>query len=127
MNDLESGKPLPGLGAVALQAGRHVGETIQLLLNKQPVRPFRYFNKGTMAQIGRGAGVVELPGGSSLTGPIAWIAWLGVHLSLLSGTEDKTSVFVDWGWNAITRKRANRTIFGNDAPSDPPSQAPAET
>jgi NADH:ubiquinone reductase (H+-translocating) len=114
MTNIETGKPLPGLGAVALQAGHYVGEAISLQIEGKPVEPFKYIDKGTMAQIGRGAGVVQLPGGGSLTGPLAWMAWLGVHLSLLSGTEDKSSVFVEWGWNALTRKRANRTILSGD-------------
>ena len=67
-----------------------------------------------MAQIGRGAAVVELPGGGTLTGHVAWLAWLGVHLSLLSGAEEKTSVFVDWGWNALTRSRGKRIILTDE-------------
>jgi hypothetical protein len=46
--------------------------------------------------------------------PIAWLAWLGVHLSLLSGAEERTSVFVDWGWNALTRKRGKRIILSDE-------------
>jgi len=58
-----------------------------------------------------------LPDGETLQGPVAWLAWLGVHLSLLSGAEEKTSVFVDWGWNLITRKRGKRMIFNDDQPA----------
>jgi NADH dehydrogenase len=112
--DLESGKPLPGLGAVALQAGHYAGETIAQLVAGKPTKPFQYHDKGTMAQIGRGAAVVELHGGGTLTGRVAWLAWLGVHLSLLSGAEEKTSVFVDWGWNALTRRRGKRIILTDE-------------
>jgi NADH dehydrogenase len=112
--DAKTGQPLPGLGAVALQAGRYVGKTIAGLVAGQPAKPFEYFDKGTMAQIGRGAAVVELPGGGTLTGHVAWLAWLGVHLSLLSGAEEKTSVFVDWGWNALTRNRGKRIILTDE-------------
>jgi len=112
--DAKTGKPLPGLGAVALQAGRHVGKSIELLVAGKPAEPFEYFDKGTMAQIGRGAAVVELPGNITLTGRVAWLAWLGVHLSLLSGAEEKTSVFVDWGWNALTRNRGKRIILTDE-------------
>lgn len=112
--DTKSGHPLPGLGAVALQAGRYVGNAITRLLDRQPLPPFEYVNKGTMAQVGRGAAVVELPGGKTLQGPIAWLAWLGVHLSLLSGAEEKTSVFVDWGWNLFTRQRGHRMFFNDE-------------
>jgi NADH dehydrogenase len=109
--DASTGKPLPGLGAVALQAGKYVGEAISRLVEDMPVEPFRYVDKGTMATIGRGAAVVELPFGQTLTGTVAWLAWLGVHLSLLSGTQEKTNVFLEWGWNLLTRKRGKRIIL----------------
>jgi NADH dehydrogenase len=112
--DLKSGQPLPGLGAVALQAGHYIGKAIAALIAGKPTKPFEYFDKGTMAQIGRGAAVVELPTGGTLTGHVAWLAWLGVHLSLLSGAEEKTSVFVDWGWNALTRQRGKRIILTDE-------------
>jgi NADH:ubiquinone reductase (H+-translocating) len=112
--DAKSGHPLPGLAAVALQEGRFVGRAITQLLEHQALDPFEYVNKGTMAQVGRGAAVVELPGGETMQGTIAWLAWLGVHLSLLSGAEEKTSVFVDWGWNLITHKRGKRMILNDD-------------
>ena len=113
-SDAKTGQPLPGLGAVALQAGRHVGKSIGRLAAGQSAELFEYFDKGTMAQVGRGAAVVELPTGGTLTGTVAWLAWLGVHLSLLSGAEERTSVFVDWGWNALTRKRGKRIILSDE-------------
>ena len=112
--DFKTGQPLPGLGAVALQAGHYTGKAIAALVAGKPAKPFEYFDKGTMAQIGRGAAVVELPTGGTLTGHVAWLAWLGVHLSLLSGAEEKTSVFVDWGWNALTRQRGKRIILTDE-------------
>ena len=114
MADGKTGKLLPGLGATALQAGRHAGATIKRLLDGKQPEPFQYFNKGTMAQVGRGAAVVELPTGGTLTGHVAWLAWLGVHLSLLNGAEEKSSVFVDWGWNVLTRKRGKRIILSDE-------------
>ena len=89
MTDGKTGQQLPGLGSTALQAGHHVGETIKRLVEGKPPEAFNYVDKGTMAQIGRGAAVVELPGGETMTGPMAWLAWLGVHLALLSGTEER--------------------------------------
>jgi NADH dehydrogenase len=109
--DASTRRPLPGLGAVALQAGKYVGEAISRLVEGKPVEPFSYVDKGTMATIGRGAAVVELPFGRTLTGTVAWLAWLGVHLGLLSGTQEKTNVFLEWGWNLLTRKRGKRIIL----------------
>jgi NADH dehydrogenase len=114
MTDAKTGKPLPGLGAVALQAGHHVGKSIAQLVAGKAGSPFEYFDKGTMAQLGHGAAVVELPTGGALTGRVAWLAWLGVHLSLLSGAEEKTSVFVDWGWNMLTRRRGKRMVLSDE-------------
>jgi NADH dehydrogenase len=114
MTDGKTGQVLPGLGATALQAGRHVGETIKRLLDGKQPEPFEYFNKGMMAQVGRGAAVVELPTGGTMTGHLAWLAWLGVHLSLLNGAEEKSSIFVDWGWNILTHKRGKRIILSDE-------------
>lgn len=110
--DAKTGHPLPGLGAVALQAGRHVAASIERLVAGQAPEPFEYVNKGVMAAVGRGAAVVELPGDITLTGRLAWLAWLGVHLTLLNGAAEKSSVFVDWGWNLLTGARGKRIILG---------------
>jgi NADH dehydrogenase len=114
MTDGKTGKVLPGLGAVALQAGRHVAETIKCLLRGQQPEPFQYVDKGTMAQVGRGAAVVEMPWGGTLTGHVAWMAWFGVHLALLNGAEEKISTFVDWGWSLLTHHRDKRIIFADE-------------
>jgi NADH dehydrogenase len=123
MTDGKTGQVLPGLGSTALQAGRHVGETIKRLLDGKEPEAFKYLNKGTMAQVGRGAAVVELPTGGTMTGHLAWLAWLGVHLSLLNGAEEKAGVFVDWGWNLLTQRRGKRIILGDeDVAPTPPKQ-----
>jgi NADH dehydrogenase len=114
MTDGKTGQVLPGLGATALQAGRHVGEMIKRLLDGKQPGSFEYFNKGMMAQVGRGAAVVELPTGGTMTGHLAWLAWLGVHLSLLNGAEEKAGIFVDWGWNILTHKRGKRIILSDE-------------
>jgi NADH dehydrogenase len=114
MTDGKTGKVLPGLGAVALQAGRHVGESIKHLVKGNEPEPFQYLDKGIMAQVGRGAGVVEFPWGGTLTGHVAWLAWLGIHLALLNGSEQKVSTFVDWGWNLLTGHRGKRIILTDE-------------
>jgi NADH dehydrogenase len=121
MTDGKTGQVLPGLGATALQAGRHVGETIKRLLEGKEAESFKYLNKGMMAQVGRGAAVVELPTGGTLKGHLAWLAWLGVHLALLNGAEEKAGIFVDWGWNLLTHKRGKRITLGDeDVAATPP-------
>jgi NADH dehydrogenase len=121
MTDGKTGQVLPGLGATALQAGRHVGETIKRLLEGKEAESFKYLNKGMMAQVGRGAAVVELPTGGTLKGHLAWLAWLGGHLALLNGAEEKAGIFVDWGWNLLTHKRGKRITLGDeDVAATPP-------
>ena len=114
MTDGKTGRVLPGLGATALQAGHHVGKTIRRLVDGKQAEPFEYLDKGFMAQVGRGAAVVELPHGATMTGTSAWLAWLGVHLALLSGAEEKTATFVDWGWTLFTRKRGKRITWSDE-------------
>ncbi len=114
MTDAATGNVMPGLGAVALQAGRHVGEMIKHLADGKAAQPFHYLDKGTMAQVGRGAAVVELPWGGTLTGHMAWLTWLGVHLALLNGAEERISTFVDWGWNLVTGSRNKRIMLSED-------------
>ncbi|MBK8048238.1 MAG: hypothetical protein IPK16_14625 [Anaerolineales bacterium] len=114
ITDAKTNKQLPQLGSVAQQAGHHAGENITRIVDGQPTRPFEYFDKGTMATIGRGAAVVELPGHGTMTGHAAWLAWLGVHVTLLSGGEEKSSTMVDWGWNILTKKRGKRIVISDE-------------
>ena len=105
------GKVLPQLGSVAMQSGEHVGRQIARSLHGEPGQPFRYWDKGFMATIGRGAAVVELPNKLTLHGPLAYFAWLGVHLALLSGMRNRIETLWNWGWSALTHDRAARIII----------------
>jgi NADH dehydrogenase len=114
MTDGKTGEVLPGLGATALQAGKHVGTAISDLVLGDTPAPFKYLDKGSMAQVGRGAAIAELPTGGTMTGHVAWMAWLGVHLALLNGVEERASTVVDWGWNFVTHGRSKRLMFEKD-------------
>ena len=105
------GKVLPQLGSVAMQSGEHGGRQIARRLHGEPGQPFRYWDKGFMATIGRGAAVVELPNKLTLHGPLAYFAWLGVHLALLSGMRNRIETLWNWGWSALTHDRAARIII----------------
>ena len=105
------GKVLPQLGSVAMQSGEQVGRQIARRLHGEPGQPFRYWDKGFMATIGRGAAVVELPNKLTLHGPLAYFAWLGVHLALLSGMRNRIETLWNWGWSALTHDRAARIII----------------
>src|SRR5262249_59273976 len=97
-------------GSGAQQAGYCAGENIERLVKGQKTEPFKYTDKGTMATIGHGAAIVEFHSGRTMTGRMAWTAWLGVHLVLLSGGEEKVHTLTDWGWNITTNKRSRRLV-----------------
>ncbi len=106
-----NGQVLPQLGSVAMQSGQHVGRQIASRLHGEPTHPFKYWDKGFMATIGRGAAVVEFPNKGTLHGPLAYFAWLGVHLTLLSGIRNRIEVLWNWAWSAVTHDRAARIII----------------
>lgn len=105
------GQVLPQLGSVAMQSGQHVGRQIARRLHGEPAQPFKYWDKGFMATIGRGAAVVEFQNKRTLHGPLAYFAWLGVHLTLLSGVRNRIEVLWNWSWSALTHDRAARIII----------------
>lgn len=105
------GTPLPQLAPVAKQSGRFVGDHLARQLRGKRPRRFRYLDKGTMATIGRGAAVADLPFGVRLTGTPAWLAWLFLHLLSLAGFRNRLSVFTSWAWNYVTYDRGQRLII----------------
>jgi NADH dehydrogenase len=111
--DIDDGKGgrLPQLAQVAIQSGRHAADQVLHTVEREPRTTFRYRDKGTMATIGRIAAVAELPADIKLTGPIAWLAWLGLHLVYLLGVRNRVSVFVNWAWNYLTWDRGPRIIL----------------
>lgn len=108
------GQVLPQLGSVAMQSGEHVGKQIARQLGGVRTQPFKYWDKGFMATIGRGSAVVEFPNQRTLHGPLAYFAWLGVHLALLSGMRNRIETLWNWGWSALTHDRAARVIITED-------------
>jgi NADH dehydrogenase len=122
----EHGKWLPGVAPVAMQQGRWVAKTIARDLEHQPRRDFRYHDKGSLATIGRAAGVAQFPK-FSLSGYFAWLAWLCVHIFFLIGFRNRVIVMIQWAWSYLTYERGARLITGsNELPgwteSDHPDQ-----
>src|SRR5215510_11131301 len=107
------GEILPQLASVAMQSGEHVGKQIARLILGNETQAFKYWDKGFMATIGRGSAVVEFPNKRTLHGPLAYSAWLGVHLALLSGMRNRIETLWNWGWSALTHDRAARIILDN--------------
>lgn len=108
------GQVLPQLGSVAMQSGEHVGRQIARRIVGEETQAFKYWDKGFMATIGRGSAVVEFPNKRTLHGPLAYFAWLGVHLVLLSGMRNRIETLWNWGWTALTHDRAARIIVTED-------------
>jgi NADH:ubiquinone reductase (H+-translocating) len=108
------GQVLPQLGSVAMQSGEHVARQIARRVAGEETQPFKYWDKGFMATIGRGSAVVEFPNKMTLHGPSAYFAWLGVHLALLSGMRNRIETLWNWGWSAVTHDRAARIIIEGD-------------
>jgi NADH dehydrogenase len=110
------GKMLPGVAPVAMQQGKWIAKTIARDLEHQPRRPFHYHDKGSLATIGRAAGVAQFPR-FSLSGYFAWLAWLFVHIFFLIGFRNRLLVMIQWAWSYLTYERGARLITGsNDLP-----------
>lgn len=108
ITDTKTNEVLAQLGSVALQSGELAGENIARRLSGKETEPFKYFDKGMMATIGRGAAVLQMPKGKTMKGKTAALAWGSVHLALLTGGDSRTKTMVDWGWAAFTHKRTER-------------------
>ncbi len=112
LND-ENGKMLPGVAPVAIQQGDWVADTIARDLENQPRRNFRYHDKGSLATIGRAAAVAQF-GKFELSGYLAWLAWLFVHILFLIGFRNRLIVMIQWAWSYLTYERGARLITGSD-------------
>ena len=121
----QDGKPLPGVAQVAMQQGRYAGRLIGgRVSGKSPARPFRYFDKGTMAVVGKGFAVLQ-SGRVHLSGFLAWLAWAAVHLEFLGQSSLRISVFVQWVWTYLTGQRGSRLIVNHRAAEPSPAVADA--
>ena len=101
----------PGVAPVAMQQGRHVARAIRARLSGGDARPFRYHDKGNLATIGRAAAVADVRG-LRLSGLVAWLAWVFVHLWYLIGFQNRILVLVRWAFSFTTRGRGARLITG---------------
>jgi NADH:ubiquinone reductase (H+-translocating) len=107
--------PLPGVAPTAMQQGRYAARVVtRRLRGKTDPRPFRYRDKGNLATIGRLRAVGNV-GRLRLTGFIAWLAWLAVHLYYLTGLQNRLHVFIRWTASFVTRGRGARLITGDGA------------
>jgi NADH dehydrogenase FAD-containing subunit len=109
----QDGKPLPGVAQVAMQQGRYAGRLIHArIMGKPTSKPFRYFDKGTMAVVGKGYAVLQ-SGAFQTSGLLAWLAWAAIHLQFLAQSSLRVSVFVQWVWTYLTGQRGSRLIVNH--------------
>lgn len=106
-----TGAPLPGLAPVAIQQGLAAAENVLHRLAGQPTRPFHYRDKGSMATIGRAAAVAVI-GRVQLSGLLAWVTWLLVHIISLIGFRNRVLVLLQWAWAYVSWQRGARLITG---------------
>jgi len=110
----QSGKPLPGVAQVAIQMGHYAAKSIRAKLAGKTLPPFRYFDKGNLATIGRNKAVADF-GFLRVSGFPAWFLWVFVHLMYLVEFENRLLVFVEWVYNYFTHNRGARLITkGNE-------------
>jgi NADH:ubiquinone reductase (H+-translocating) len=110
-----NGKPLPGVAQVAIQGGSYAAKVIrQRLEGAREIKPFRYFDKGDMAVIGRASAVANIFG-FHVSGLPAWLIWLFIHLMYIVEFQSRVLVFVQWGFQYITFSRGARLITGATA------------
>jgi NADH dehydrogenase len=118
----EKGTPLPGVAQVAMQGGAYAVKVIRARLSGKPTpTPFHYFNKGEMAVIGRAAAVANIFG-VHVSGLLAWLMWLFIHLIYIVEFQSRILVFVQWGFEYLTFSRGARLITGEAATDPPPAQ-----
>jgi NADH dehydrogenase len=117
----EHGKFLPGVAPVAIQQGKYVAKLIRKEvetplhrngLAAEPRSPFHYWDKGSLATIGRAAAVAQF-GKIHISGFIAWLSWLFVHILFLIGFRNRVLVFIQWAWSYVTYERGARLITGS--------------
>ena len=106
----KDGRPLPMVAPVAIQQGKFIAKQITRLSSGKELKEFKYLDKGSMATIGRNKAVVEVKG-FKLSGPIAWLIWVALHLFYLLGGRNKITTIADWTWNYLTFDRGNRHIM----------------
>jgi NADH dehydrogenase len=108
----ENGQMIPGVAPVAMQEGRAVARNITRELQGEPRRSFHYVNKGNLATIGRAAAVAQF-GKVHISGFLAWLSWLFIHIFFLIGFRNRIMVMIQWAWSYFTYERGARLITGD--------------
>lgn len=111
----QDGTLVPGVAPAAVQEGRHAVKNILAAIRGEERKPFRYIDKGSLATIGRARAVADI-GFAKLSGFIAWLAWLVIHIALLIGFKNRFVVLIQWAWSYLAFDRGSRLIHGMVSP-----------
>lgn len=117
-------KGYPGQAQPAIQQGTYIGRHLGAIYQNKPIKPFKFFDKGSRATVGRGKALADLAGNLHFGGRFAWYIWLFVHISGLMSFRSKMLVFTNWLWNYFTYDKGNRLII---RPFVPEAQAELKT
>ena len=115
----QNGKPLPGLAPVAMQEADYVASVIlDRVAGRTPHKPFHYFDKGTLAMVGRSFGIVDI-GPLHFTGFLAWLTWILVHIMLLINARNRVLTTLQYAWTYLTYQRGAQVILPDDTVREP--------
>lgn len=107
--DFPNGHPM--VAPVAMQQGRHLAKNLKNFIGGQPMQAFKYFDKGSMATIGKNKAVVDMPNGMHFKGFFAWLIWMFVHIMYLIGFRNKLITLNNWIWSYLTYDKGTRLII----------------
>ena len=105
-----NGQPVPGVAPAAIQMGRFAARQVKRAITDKPREHFEYLDKGSLATIGRSHAIADFPGKIHISGTIAWLAWLFIHLFFLIGFRNRFFVLIEWAWAYITYNHSARLI-----------------
>ena len=123
---MKNGKLVPGVAPAAIQMGKYAAHQIKRVLKGQPREPFEYWDKGSLATIGRSHAVADF-GRFQISGYFAWLSWLFIHLFFLIGFRNRLLVMMEWAWSYLTYNHSARLITGGPAEElEQPGQEPSQ-
>jgi NADH dehydrogenase len=117
----QGGKPLPGIAPFAMQSGEHAARNIMARAMGSPATPFKYWDKGSMATIGRNKAIADLKV-IKLSGFLAWLSWLLIHLLFIVELRNRILIFFQWAWGYITYSHGARLSYRGFRPTVPPKE-----
>ncbi len=109
-----NGQPVPGVAPAAIQMGKFAARQIKHSVEGKPREQFEYLDKGSLATIGRSHAIADFPGKIHISGYLAWLSWLFIHLFFLIGFRNRFFVMIEWAWAYITYNHGARLITGVD-------------